>query len=147
MVPEPLVFCSGSCLLYRWVQGYLSLSVLLDWVYLVLCWGLWFIWTWVLGRVINMDHLHFYTCSIQLNKHHLLKMLSLFQCKVLASLSKKNQLSVGMGLFLGLRLDSTSQPVCFCTNTIQFLLLLLCSTTWSQGQWYVQKLFYCSRLF
>ena len=32
-------------------------------------------------------------------------------------------------------------------NTMQFLLLLFCSRSWSQGWWFPQKFFYCLELF
>ena len=40
-----------------------------------------------------------------------------------------------MGLFLGFRFGSIDLPLCFYTNTIQILLLLLCRTAWNQGGW------------
>lgn len=52
--PKPLVFCSWNCLLYQWVQGYSPLSLLLDLIGPVLCWGIWSSWTWVLCRLIDM---------------------------------------------------------------------------------------------
>jgi hypothetical protein len=47
LVAESLVFCSGSCLLYQRIQGYFPVSLLLDLEYLILCYGLWFTWTWI----------------------------------------------------------------------------------------------------
>ena len=53
----------------------------------------------------------------------------------------KIQVSIGMWIyFLVFELipfDSTDQPICFSTNTMQFLLLLLCSTAWSQEKRYL----------
>ena len=43
-MPEILVFCLGICLLCQWVQGSPPVSPLLDFVYLVLCWGSWSTW-------------------------------------------------------------------------------------------------------
>jgi hypothetical protein len=57
---DPLVFCLGSCLLYQWIQGYYPLSLLLNLVCLVLCWGIWPTWTWDLCRVINMHLFAFF---------------------------------------------------------------------------------------
>ena len=55
----------------------------------VLCWGLWSVCVWVLCRVIIMDLfsilLHAY---IQLDKYHLLKMLSFSHCMVLTTVQK-----------------------------------------------------------
>ena len=42
-----------------------------------------------------------------------------------------------VGLFLDLQFYSIDQPVCFYGNTMQFLLLLLCSTAWNQGCCYL----------
>ena len=52
-----------------------------------------------------------------------------------------------VGLFLGLLFDSIDVPVCFCTNTMQFLSLLFCSTAWGQEWWFPQKFFYCWKCF
>ena len=60
IMPEPLVFYSGPCLWYLCIQDYFPLSLLSDLVYLVLCWDLWYTWTWVLCRVINMDLFAFF---------------------------------------------------------------------------------------
>jgi hypothetical protein len=70
----------------------------------------------------------------------LLKMFSLPQCIVLTSLSK---ISVHrfMAFLPFLWYDSVGQHFCFYVNTMQFLLLLLCSTAWTQGWWYPQKFF------
>ena len=53
--PEPLVFCPENVPCANAFCGYYSLSLLLDSVYLVLCWGPWSTWTWTLCKVINMD--------------------------------------------------------------------------------------------
>ena len=37
--------------------------------------------------------------------------------------------------------------VCLCTNNIRFLSLLLCSTAWGKGSWFLQKFFLSSGLF
>ena len=44
---------------------------------------------------------------------------------------------------------SINQPNCFHANTMQFLLLLLCSTIWNQRWWNLQKFlyFYCTGFF
>jgi hypothetical protein len=62
--------------------------------------------------------------DIQLDCHHFLKMLSLFQCMVLASLSKFTCPEV-CRLFQGLLINSLGQSVCFYTNTIQVSLITL----------------------
>ena len=41
--------------------------------------------------------------------------------------------------FLGLHLYSNDLTSCFCTNTMQFLLPLLCCTTGGQELWFPQK--------
>jgi hypothetical protein len=59
--------------------------------------------------------------DIQLDLYHFfMKILSLFHCMVLASLSKCKCPEV-CRLFQGLLFDFLSQPMYFCTNTIQFL--------------------------
>ena len=67
LVSLPLVFYLGSCLLCQYIKDYPPLFFLSDSVYLVLCWGLWCIWTWVLCRMIDYILLH---ADIQLCQHH-----------------------------------------------------------------------------
>ena len=61
--PEPLVFSSGNFPLCQCIQGYFPLSILLDSVYLILCEGPWYTWTWALYKGINMDQFSF--CYMQ----------------------------------------------------------------------------------
>jgi hypothetical protein len=66
------------------------------------------------------------SANIQLVQHHLLKMLSFFIFFPLYGFGffvkrKKNLRCVD--LLLGLQLDSIDQPICFCANTMWFLLL------------------------
>lgn len=74
--PEPLVFCSGNCLLYQWVQGYFPLYIL---------WNLMYI-HYVLRSLIHLDlsFVHSYKngsifillyVDIQWYQHHSLKIL------------------------------------------------------------------------
>jgi hypothetical protein len=59
-------------------------------------------------------------------------MLSLFHYMVWL-LCQKSSIQTCVGSFLGLWFDPIDLPTCFYTNTMQFLLLLLGSTVWSQG--------------
>jgi hypothetical protein len=88
LVPDPLVFCLGNCLLYQCIQGYFPLSFLLDLVYQALCWGHWSTWNWFLCWVKNKDLFHLLPADIQLEQQHLLKMFNFPHCIVLDSLSK-----------------------------------------------------------
>ena len=56
---KPFMFCSGNFPLCPCVQGFSPLSLLLDSVYLILCGGLWFTWTWALYKKIRMDQFVF----------------------------------------------------------------------------------------
>ena len=84
-------------------------------VQLVLCWGLWYIWTWVLSFVHGDRYgsiwilLH---VNIQLCQHNLLKMLSFFYCTIFTSLSKIRCLLV-CGLMSGLWFYFMCPNVCF----------------------------------
>jgi len=93
-MPNFLVFCSGSCLLWQCSQDYFPYSLLSYLIYVDLCWNLWTIWNWLLGRM---------TCfllyaNIQLDKYHLLKILLFslytFGCFV------KNQLSISVWVYI-----------------------------------------------
>ena len=54
LVPAPLVFSLGSCLLCQCIQGCPQFLFYQDqWIW-TLCWGLWSTWTWVLCRVMDM---------------------------------------------------------------------------------------------
>jgi len=53
--------------------------------------------------------------DLQLNLHHLLKMLFFFHWMVLAPLSSDHRC---VGSFLGLQFYSIDLPVCLCTNTM-----------------------------
>ena len=57
--------------------------------------------------------------DIQFNQHHLLKMLSFFQCVFPATLSKVRRPTF-LALCLGIQFDSTDQNVCLYTNTMLF---------------------------
>ena len=75
----------------------------------------------------------------QLNHHNLLKMWPYFYWLVLAPFELSSNQSY-VGSFLDL-------PAWHCTNAMQFLSLLLCTTTWSQGWRFPQNFFYCWELF
>ena len=71
------------------IQGNSPFSLLNRFIYPILCWGFWSIWTWIF---VQNDRNEFICIllhtDIQLDQHHLLKMLSLFHCIVLVYLSK-----------------------------------------------------------
>jgi hypothetical protein len=84
-VSELLEFSSQQCFpLYQCVKGYSSLSLVLDFVYLVLCWrsllhlDLSFVQGDKYGSICMLLH-----TDIQLDQH-LLKILLFFHCMVLA---------------------------------------------------------------
>ena len=54
-----LVFCSGSYVWWQCIQNYSPPDFLWSSVYLVLCWGIWSTWTWVLCMVIVMSQFVF----------------------------------------------------------------------------------------
>ena len=85
--------------------------------------------------------------DIQLDQHHLLKMLSFFHYIFLAC--QKSSVHRGVDTFLGLQFYSIDGPLCLCTNTMRFFVcsfvclfcfvlicfsLFLCSTALGQ-QW------------
>ena len=47
------------------------------------------------------------------------------------------------GSYLCLQFYVIDLPTCHCTNTMQFLSLLLCSVVWGQAQRFLQKFFFC----
>ena len=61
----------------------------------------------------------FYMLTFQLDHHHLLKVLS-FSIVQFWLLCQISSVHMCVGLFVGLQFNA----VCFCTNTMQFLLLL-----------------------
>lgn len=99
-------------------------SLLSDWMYLFLCWGLWYICSWVLCRVKSMGLYSFFSfihTTIQLDQDHSLKMLPIFfQCVLLASLSDVCRY---MDLCLRLQFDSMDLCDCFYADTILFVLV------------------------
>jgi hypothetical protein len=60
--------------------------------------------------------------DIQLDQHHLFKMLSFLQCILLAS-CQKSGVHKCVDLCLDLQFTSIYQNICFCTNTMLCLLL------------------------
>jgi hypothetical protein len=55
--------CTGNFPLCHCVGGYFSLSLLLDSLYLVVCWGPWSTWIWDLYKEIGWINLHSSTCK------------------------------------------------------------------------------------
>jgi hypothetical protein len=66
--------------------------------------------------------------KILLDQHHLLNMLSLFHCIIMASLLKI-RCPWSVDLHLGLTVDSIGPPVCFYASIMWFSLLQLFSRT------------------
>lgn len=84
-------------------------------------------------RWIFLFH-YFLHADIQFDQHCLLKMLSFFffpHC-IFSAFCQRSNAHKCVALFLGLQFYSFNQPVCFCTNKMQFLSLLLCCIAWSQ---------------
>ena len=48
-MPVLMLFYSESLLLCRWCQGYFLIPVLSGSMYLVLCWGIWSMWSWLVN--------------------------------------------------------------------------------------------------
>ena len=122
--PETLVFCSGSCLL--WVEGYFTLSVLLDLVHWVIHWGLWYTWTWDFCRGINTDLFAIFSmCTWSYSSTICWRCFSphcmfFFFCLP----CQKSSIHSSVGLFQGLWFDSIDQPFCSNTNSMQFLITI-----------------------
>jgi hypothetical protein len=76
--------------------------------------------------------------DLQLNQHHLLKMLPHPHFWLLCQRASEHRC---VGSFLGFQFYSIDLPVCLCTNT------MLCSTAWGQEWWFPQNFFYCWELF
>jgi len=76
--------------------------------------------------------------DLQLNQHHLLKILSFFHWMFYLLCQRSNDHRC-VGSFLCLQLCSTELPVCM---PIPYK-LLLCNTAWGQRWWFPQKVFYC----
>ena len=64
LTPKLFLFCSGICVLCQCAQGYFLLSILLDLMYLVLCWSHWFSSTWFLCKVKNVILFWFFYLKI-----------------------------------------------------------------------------------
>lgn len=70
------VFCSERHFLCLKVKLYFLLSLLSDLMYQVLCWGLWSIWNWVVGRVRDKElTLFFSVWFTSLTRKYLLTVL------------------------------------------------------------------------
>ena len=80
--------------------------------------------------------------DIQVDQHHLLKMFSLFHCMVLGSLSK---IVCRCYRFIsGSYIPFHWLISLFLYQYHEVLFLLISSTAWNQGWWYLQKFFYCT---
>lgn len=114
-----------SCLLFLSIQGHSSLSYYVS-KYLALYWCLWFMLTWHLCRVPNIDlRVFFYILDIQLNEQHLLKNLSLLIVPFWPIYLNKN--SVHKFVFRSSIWFHWS--ICFYANTMWVILLEFCSAT------------------
>jgi hypothetical protein len=125
------------------VPNYSTLSLLLDLMYPVLCWVLGSTWTWVLCRIIIWIYFHSSTC-----KHPDRPFVedTFFFILWFWLLCQKSSFCKYISLFQSLQFNSINQPVCFYTTTVKFLLLLLCSTVWDQGWWYLKKVILLFRI-
>ena len=87
---DPLEFCLGNpTSLGQWAQGSSPLSLLWDSVYLVLCWGPWSTWIWVLCNVTYMGLVSFFYILIASYTRTIYwRCFLFFHCACLASLSK-----------------------------------------------------------
>lgn len=112
---EPLMFCSGICLLCEWVQAILHFLFLLDLLYLVLCWNLLSTWTYVLCMVTDIDLFAFYIQTSICWRYFLFSIVWFFSFFV-----KNPSVHRCVGLFQGLWFDSIDQPVCSYTSTMHF---------------------------
>ena len=84
----------------------------------------------------------FLHAHLQLNQHHLLKMLSFLHWIVSAPLSKIKWPYV-CGFISGSSIVFHWSTCLSLYQYLQFLSQLLCSTAWGQGCWFPQKFFYC----
>lgn len=137
-----LVFCSESLLWCQCVQGY-SPTFSSIW---------WSISGFMLKSLIHFDLsfvkyeryvsifilLH---ANIQFYQHHLLKILSFPVC--FSGFFFKNMLCIYVWFFNLIPLINLS----VFYNTMEVLLLYLCSMPWNQEWWLLQQLFYCSGFF
>ena len=91
---EPLELCLGNFPLCQWLWASFPLPLLLDSVYLVLCWGPWSLdFSFVQGDKYGSIFIFLHT-NCQLYEHHLFKMLSFYNCIFL--LFFKDQVSIGV---------------------------------------------------
>jgi hypothetical protein len=143
LVVRAWAICLGNFPLCQWVQGSFPLSLLLDSVYLVLCWGPWSTWTWALYKVTNMGLFSFF--YIQIASLTSTTYWRCFFCSIVYFwyLGQRSSDHKCVVLILDLQFYSIDQHVCLCTNTMQFLSLLLCSTAWGLGWWFFQLFVNC----
>jgi hypothetical protein len=146
---EPLMFCSGNCLLDQYVQVFFPLFLIFGLVYPGFCWGPWSTWTWVLWRVVNMDLFVFfymqtfsYTSTIYWT--YFLFFIGFFV---------ESQLSIGVWVYFWV-FSSILVPilvpipcfVLFCCFCFCFCFSLFFITAWGLERWFLQGFFYCSGL-
>ena len=97
--------------LCQWVQSYSPFFFPLGSMYLVLCWSLWSIWSWVLCRVINTDLFAFFYL-----KTSSLTSTSFWRCYLFFQYVFCFHQQSGVHSCEDLR-----QCVCFCANTTFYL--------------------------
>jgi hypothetical protein len=107
------VICSGNFAYCHWVRGYFPLSLLLDSVYLVLCGCSLSTWTWALYKVINADQFAFFCMQTTSWTSTICGICFLSPPPPLYGFgfSVKDQMSIGVGLLLGLQFYSIDWPV------------------------------------
>ena len=115
LVPVPMFSSVSLC---QWVHGYSLCLPASGSVYLVLCWSLWSIGSWILFRVVSF--FRFLHATIQFDQHRVFVMLFLFQCVFLTSVSKI-RCHRCVDFCLGLWFDSIHHHVCFYLGPCCFI--------------------------
>jgi hypothetical protein len=122
----PVLLCSVQEVVSYGFKAKSPFSLLSGSVYLVLCGGLWYTWTWVLCRVGDR---HGSVCiclhaDIQSEKHHLLKMLLFSVC--IHGFFIKSQVSISVWIYAWV--FNSIPLINFYHNTSLY-------TTWNQDWW------------
>lgn len=100
-------------------------------------------WTWALYKEIRLDWFAFFYIGTTSWTSTICCKWCLFSTRWFWLLCQRSNDQRCVGLFLDLQIYSIDLPACVCTNTLQFLSLLLCSSiAWGQGWWFPQKFFY-----
>ena len=129
-----MMLFSGSCLLCQCIQAILHFIFYQVQCIWFLYWGLWSTWTWVLCRVIDINLFAF--SYMQTSSWPATFVKDTFFPLYGFGFFVKNWVSVGVWVYFCV-FDFIDQSVCFYANTMQFLLLLLCSIVRSQEWWYL----------